>query len=128
MAIHQEVVFDAAPDEVYRALIDETRFSAMSGGAPTSISGEAGGAFSCFGGMIEGRNVELVPGRRVVQAWRVKNWDPGLYSIARFELVPEGAKTKLVFDHDGFPAEQETHLAQGWGSNYWEPLRAALGR
>ncbi|MFL6231823.1 MAG: SRPBCC domain-containing protein [Thermoanaerobaculia bacterium] len=124
--IHQEVVFDASPERVYEALTDTGKFSQLSGGAPTEISPEAGGSFSCFGGMIQGRNVELVPNQRIVQAWRVGNWEPGVYSIARFELKPEGSGTRLAFDHTGFPEENRPHLEAGWHANYWEPLRKHL--
>src|SRR5262245_23939985 len=94
--IHQEVVFNASPALVYQALTDTKQFSKITGGAPTEISTEVGGAFSCFGGMIVGRNIELVPHQRIVQAWRVKNWEPGVYSIAKFELKAQGSETKLV--------------------------------
>ena len=124
--IHQEVEFAAAPARVYDALIDERQFSTLSGGASTQISNEAGGAFSCFGGMIVGRQVELTPKRRIVQAWRAGNWDDGLYSIARFELREQGSATLLVFDHSGFPEGQAEHLAAGWKANYWEPLKKYL--
>jgi len=125
--IHQEVVFDASPERVYEALTDSGKFSQLSGGAPTEIDPEVGGSFSCFGGMIQGRNVELVPNQRIVQAWRVGNWEPGVYSIAKFELKPEGSGTRLVFDHAGFPEGQGEHLESGWHANYWEPLRKHLG-
>ena len=95
-------------------------------GAPAEIEAKDGGRFSCFGGMIIGRNVELVPGQRVVQAWRAGNWEPGVYSMARFELKPEGQGTRLVFDHTGYPAGNGEHLAAGWEANYWGPLRKSL--
>jgi uncharacterized protein YndB with AHSA1/START domain len=124
--IHQELVFATAPARVYQALTDAEQFSKMSGGAPTEIDASAGGAFSCFGGMILGRNVECVPGQRVVQAWRVKGWDPGAYSLVRFELRPEGTGTRVVLDHAAFPEGQAEHLEKGWHANYWEPLRKLL--
>ncbi len=124
--IHQEVVFQASPRRVYEALTDAKHFSAFSGGAPAEISREAGGPFSCFGGQITGRTIELVPNQRVVQAWRAGNWNDGIYSIARFELKGEGAETRLVFDHAGFPEEQRSHLEGGWPAMYWEPLRKYL--
>jgi len=124
--IHQELVFDAAPARIYEALTDAAQFSKLSGGAPTEIEATAGGAFSCFGGMILGRNVECAVGERLVQAWRVKTWDPGVYSIVRFELRPEGKATRVLLDHAGFPEGQGEHLAKGWHTNYWEPLRKAL--
>jgi len=93
---------------------------------PTQISREAGGTFTLFGGHIVGRHLELVPNERIVQAWRVVTWSPGVYSIAKFELTEQGSSTKLVFDHVGFPDGQGQHLAEGWKANYWEPLEKYL--
>ena len=94
--------------------------------APAEISGEVGGAFTCFGGHIVGRHVELVPNQRIVQAWRVVTWDAGVYSIAKFEFNEQGSATRLVFDHRGFPTGKAEHLADGWKANYWEPMRKYL--
>jgi activator of HSP90 ATPase len=121
--IHQEVDLAASPARVYAALLDATQFRALTGGQATEIQADAGGAFSCFGGHIVGRNVELIPDRRIVQAWRVVTWPEGIYSIARFELKPQGAGTRLVFDHTAFPAGLHDHLAAGWEEHYWAPLR-----
>ena len=49
--------------------------------------------------------------------------DPGVYSIAKFELGNQSGQTKAIFDHSGFPAGKGEHLAEGWVANYWEPLR-----
>jgi activator of HSP90 ATPase len=137
-AIHHEVVFKASRKRVYDALTDTQQFdkvtklsaAAQSGMAPgskaTNISREAGGAFSLFGGYIVGRQLELAPGERIVQAWRVGSWDPANYSIAKFELTEQGSDTRLVFDHTGFPQGQAEHLAGGWKANYWEPLAKFL--
>jgi len=122
--IHQEVTLKAAPASIYEALVDSKRFGELTG-APASGDSAEGASFSVFGGHITGRHVELVPGARVVQAWRAKNWPAGIYSIVRFELLPEGAGTKLVFDHDGFPEDMKEHLAKGWQSNYWDKLSNA---
>src|SRR5713226_4862643 len=124
--IHQEVVFKASPKRIYEALTDAKQFSKLTGGAPAEISRESGGSFSCFGGMIVGRNVELLPNQRIVQAWRAKNWDDGVYSIVKFELKGQGSETRLVFDHSGFPEDQREHLEGGWQKMYWEPLKKYL--
>lgn len=124
--IHQEIVFSAPAGRVYRAIVDAGEFSKATG-APTEGSAAEGAAFSAFGGHITGRHVELVPDKLIVQAWRAKTWPAGNYSISRFELRPEGDKTRLVFDHDAFPEDQKEHLAKGWQDNYWEPIRKYLG-
>jgi activator of HSP90 ATPase len=126
IALHQEVDFKVAAQRIYEALLDAKQFSAFSG-APATINRETGGAFSLFGGHIIGRNVELTPNQRIIQAWRVVTWDDGIYSIARFELKAQGAGTHLIFDHTGFPAGKKEHLAEGWKENYWGKLEKYLG-
>ena len=121
--IHQEVTLSADPSRVYRVLVDTREFSAATGAPATGDSTE-GAPFSLFGGHITGRHVELVPGKRVVQAWRAKTWAEGSYSIVRFELIADGKGTRVVFDHEGFPEDLTDHLAKGWASNYWEKLAA----
>jgi uncharacterized protein YndB with AHSA1/START domain len=137
-AIHQELVIKASRKLVYEALTETAQFDkvielsgAMKsmpnlGDKPTQISHEVGGAFTLFGGYVTGRHVELLPGQRIVQAWRAGSWDPGVYSIAKFELVEQGSGTKIVFDHTGFPKGAAEHLASGWKEHYWEPLAKLL--
>jgi activator of HSP90 ATPase len=124
--IQQEIRLPAPPARVYEVLTNAADFSKLSGGAPTEIDATPGGAFSCFGGMIVGRNIECAPGALLVQAWRAKTWPAGVYSIARFALETDAAGTCLTLDHVGFPDGQAEHLAKGWHANYWEPLQKAL--
>jgi len=126
MSIHQEVTIEASPAAVYGALTSSDDFVRMTGGKSATISKEVGGPVSLFQGGISGRNVELVPGRRVVQAWRSNAWPEGVYSIIRFELTAQGKGTKLVFDQSGHPDEAEKMLADGWHENYWRPMSAML--
>lgn len=123
--LHQEVDLKASPQRIYEAILDSKQFSAFSG-EPAEISREVGGAFSMFGGKIVGRNVELVPNQRIVQAWRPASWDPGVYSIVKFELEKKGSQTKIVLDHTGFPEGDFEHLDAGWKMRYWEPLEKFL--
>jgi activator of HSP90 ATPase len=124
-SLHQEVDFKASPQRIYAALLDSKQFAAYTG-MRAEIDPKAGGAFSTFGGMIEGRTVELVPDQRIVQAWRPAQWDAGVYSIVRFELKPKGSETLVVLDHTGFPEGKFEHLNSGWPMRYWEPLKKFL--
>lgn len=122
ITIHQEIDFTASPQQLYEALLDSKQFTNFSG-RPAEINREVGGAFSLFKGHIIGRNLELVPRERIVQAWRVVTWPEGAYSIVRFELKPQASGTRLVFDHIGFPEGLHDHLAAGWEENYWSLLK-----
>ena len=126
-AIHEEVDFQASPQRIYEALLDSEKFTAFSGGRAAEIHREVGGSFSIFAGHIVGRNLELIPARRIVQAWRVVPWPDGVYSIARFELQNQGSGTRVIFDHTGFPTDLAEHLESGWQENYWKALRSYLG-
>ncbi|HLI99581.1 MAG TPA: SRPBCC domain-containing protein [Bradyrhizobium sp.] len=126
-AIAQEIVLNASPKRVYDILLDSKQFSEFTEGIPAQINCDAGGAFSCFAGMITGRNVELIPGQRIVQAWRAGNWPEGIYSIVKFELTVEGSGTKLALHQSGFPDDSRDHLEIGWQKKYWEPLKKYLG-
>jgi activator of HSP90 ATPase len=121
-SLHQDIDLPASPHRIYAALLDAKQFAAFSGAAAT-IDPAPGGAFSMFGGQITGRNVELVPDRRIVQAWRPGSWDPGVYSIVKFELQEHGAQTRVVLDHTGFPEGKFAGLDSGWHEHYWEPLK-----
>jgi len=122
ITIHQEIDFNATPQKLYEALLNSKQFAEFSG-RPAEINREIGGAFSLFKGHIVGRNVELVPNERIVQAWRGVTWPEGAYSIVRFGLNPQRSGTHLVFDHIGFPEVLHDHLASGWDQNYWSLLK-----
>lgn len=123
MPIQQEIFVAAPPARVFEVLTRAEAFSSLTGGAPAEIDAKEGGAFSIFGGMIQGRNVECVQGARLVQAWRPKTWAPGLYSLVRFDLEAEADGTRVRLEHVGYPEEQREHLAGGWQANYLEPLQ-----
>ena len=124
--IHHEILFSAEQGSIFEVLTDARKFSQVTG-APADIDLKSGGKFSCFNGMITGQSIEISPPNRLVQAWRVENWEPGIYSIVKFELEKlSESETKLIFDHTGFPEEHRAHLDQGWQDRYWTPLKDYL--
>lgn len=123
--LHQEIDIKASRERVYEALLDAKQFAAFTG-MSAEISREAGGTFKTFGGLIVGRNVELVAKERIVQAWRPADWEAGVYSLVKFELKEWNSQTKVILDHTGFPEGNFRHLDSGWYLRYWEPLRRFL--
>ncbi len=114
ITIHQEITINASVQRVYEALTDAKQFAkqfAKLSGAKAQIDPVAGGQFSCFDDMITGQTIEAMPGNRLVQAWRVGNWGPGIYSIVKFEFEKiSDEKSKIIFDHTGYPQEHSEHL------------------
>jgi uncharacterized protein YndB with AHSA1/START domain len=110
MLIHQESIITAAPEAVYEVLTDGQKFAAATG-MPAQLSDREGEAFTLFGGRVEGRQIELVPGQRIVQAWRFgathpSEWDAGVYSVVRFTLSGQqdgtaSSSTTLAYRRSG---------------------------
>lgn len=126
MSIHQEGLIAAPPQQVFELLTSGSQFGAATG-QPAEITDREGDSFSIFGGRVEGRQIELVPGQRVVQAWRFGSahpspWEPGVYSTVRFTLEPAGDGTRLVIDHAGIPAEWIEHISGGYPAFYQDPI------
>lgn len=125
-SLHQEIEYKSAPQRIYEVLLSSKDFSTFSG-AVAEIDPKVGGAFSMFGGLVVGRNVELVPNQRIVQAWRLaKEFSEGTYSLVKIELEAKDSGTRLMLDHTGFPEGHYDHLYEGWYSHYWEPLKKFL--
>ncbi|MGH3627376.1 MAG: SRPBCC domain-containing protein [Sciscionella sp.] len=126
MHIHQESIINATPQAVYEVLTDGQRFAAATG-MPAQISDREGETSTLFDGRVEGRQIELVPGRRIVQAWRFganhpSCWDAGLYSIVRFTLSGQGDGTRFVIDHTAVPPQWHEHISGGYPDCYQQPL------
>src|SRR5438045_8578201 len=101
--IRQSATLSATPKHVYEALIDSAKHARFTG-ERAKINRKVGGRFSCYGGYITGINLELDPGKTIVQAWRSSGWPKGYYSIVTFRLagVARG-RTKLSFTQVGVP-------------------------
>lgn len=125
MSITQTLTIKTSPEKIYQALTSAAEFSNWTG-APAEIAEEDGGRFSCFGGQITGRHIELVANERIVQAWRAAPWSEGVYSIVKFDLSKSGDSSTIEMSHAGFPDDMAEHLEGGWHKMYWDPLRAHL--
>jgi activator of HSP90 ATPase len=125
-ALRREADLKASAKQVYDLLLDSKAFTAMTGRRAV-IDPVEGGAFSMFDGRIVGRNIELVPDRRIVQAWRPTHWEAGTFSVVRFDLAERGATTHLTLEHKGFPEGDADSLDTGWTGHYVAPMAKLFG-
>lgn len=124
--IKQKVKFKAPPAIVYDLLADSKKRSAVTG-RNANISREVGGTFSTDGSDVSGVNVDLVPGRRIVQAWRHRRFPEGIFSMAAVTLSPTAdGGTELVLTHRGVPKELIPETEQAWREQYWARMKAYL--
>lgn len=112
----------ATPQEIYHAWMSSDGHSAMTG-SPAKISPELGGKFEAWDGYIHGTNLELVPGKRIVQSWRTVEFsadEPD--SRIEISLDAEGEQTRLTLHHTGLPPHGKQY-EQGWVESYFEPMK-----
>lgn len=124
--IKQKVKFRATPDQIYQLLADSKLHTALTGKKAT-ISKKIGGPFSTHGGRVTGVNVDLVPGERLVQAWRSKDFPTGIFSMATFQLShSKNGGTELELTHRGVPKHLIPAVEKDWKKTYWEKIRKLL--
>ena len=124
--IKQTVKFKSKPRAIYDLLVEAKKHSAFTE-HKASNQKKAGGKFSFYDGYITGLNVELVPEKRIVQAWRGADFPKGTYSIAHFELKNARGGTELVFTQYGVPSKYHSRINQGWHEHYWNRMKKHLG-
>ncbi len=120
--VHHEVEFNAKPNDVYDAYLDSRRHARITGQS-AKMSKKEGAYFTAGDGYISGYNLELVPGKRIVQAWRASEWPEGIYSVLRLELKPKGKGSRAIVDHVGIPDKFRDGVDQGWYDFYWTPMK-----
>ena len=126
--IVQSVTFKASPKRLFQIYATAKLHSAATG-ANARISAKAGAKFTAFDGMLVGKNLLVVPGRMIVQAWRAAHWKKSdLDSILTltFSKAPGGSRIDLV--HVGVPQHDHKGVTQGWPKYYWKPWRDYLKR
>lgn len=120
--IKHKVRFKVPPETVYDLLADSRKRTEITG-RKAVLSDKVGGTFSTDGGQVTGVNVDLVPGRRLVQAWRRKDFPEGIYSMAAITLAPIRGGTELVLTHRGVPKDLLDQIEDYWRRVYWAPMK-----
>lgn len=116
-------IIPATPQQIYAAWLDSLAHSDMTGGE-ASMSDEVGAAISAWDGYITGRNLELVPGKRIVQSWRTSRFtDVHEDSIVTISLKAATDGTLLTLVHSNVPDDQRNYEDGGWEDNYFAPMK-----
>lgn len=95
-------------------------------GAGVKMSKKVGGRFEVFDGYAYGTNIELMPGKKIVQVWipQEEKWPDGHVSIVEFSFSSVGKnKCKITLHHKQIPSGMEKQFKDGWRDYYWTPLK-----
>jgi activator of HSP90 ATPase len=94
---------------------------------PVKIKKKEGSAFSAYGDYINGKTLQLIPDKLIVQSWWASDWDTN-ETISTFILLFEqrGKDAVVCMTHANVPDVQYQSLKNGWNLYYWKPLKAYL--
>lgn len=123
--IKQTVNFRASPHDVYEALMDEKKHAQFTE-SRASISRKVSGKISAYDDYIEGRNVQLVSDRKIVQEWRCSDWPEKHLSKATFLIAKTKTGSRLIFTQTGVPDNQYSTISKGWKEHYWSKMKKML--
>ncbi|MSP63449.1 MAG: hypothetical protein EXR72_24515, partial [Myxococcales bacterium] len=121
-AIRVSAVIPASPERIYAAWLSGEEHSAFTEALAT-VEPSVGGRYTAHDGYIEGTNLELEPGRRIVQSWKSSQFPEG-HAESRLEvlLIPVEGGTEVVLIHSEIPEGQGEDYAKGWVEHYFEPM------
>lgn len=131
-AIQQSVEFPASPETLFELYLDSKKHSAATG-SKARLGRKAGQKFTAFEGMLEGKNLLVIPNKLIVQAWRSTGWkkaDPDSILILSFSRPANAGKNKNVGQvdlvHVNVPEYDHAGVTKGWDQFYWTPWQAYL--
>ena len=121
--IKQRYTIAAPVSKVWDALINPKQINAW-GGGPAKMEGKVGTKFTLWGGSIWGKNIEVIPEKKLVQEWYSDDggkWEKP--SIATFTLQSENNTTIVELIHKDVPADVVADIDDGWKAYYLGPLK-----
>ncbi|HLS38910.1 MAG TPA: SRPBCC domain-containing protein [Sphingobacterium bovisgrunnientis] len=107
-------IIPATPEEIYKALTTEITIRLWTGDS-VEIDPKEGGEFSLWDGSINGRFIELIPDKKIVQEWYFGDEEQ---SIVTIKLHEHRKGTSFEVNHMNIPDEAYDDIVDGWEYEY----------
>ncbi|XP_063621994.1 activator of 90 kDa heat shock protein ATPase homolog 1 [Cydia splendana] len=118
--------FQCRGQEFYDALTRIEMVTAFTQGH-VKMEAEKGGKFALFGGNITGEFRELVPGKKITQYWRYKQWPDQHFSEVTINIDEKNDHTLVTVKQDLVPAAEVDQTRENWKRYYFESIKRAFG-
>ena len=109
---------NASPTDVYNAMTNPMMIEIWTG-EPVVMSTEPGSDFSIWDGAINGKNVEFILDKLIVQHWF---FDEEEDSVVTIKLFPDKAGTNVELHQTNIPDEAYENMVEGWDEEYFGNL------
>lgn len=124
--------FGCSTGEIYDFLTNAQRISYTTR-APAVIDARVGGKMEMFAGAVSGTYLELVPGEKIVQSWRMSSWAENAFSNVTITLMTADNGTTLTLHQTNIPSRDQSgfdvikQVEEGWRSRFFQQMKAASG-
>lgn len=118
--------FQCRAHEFYDAMTRVEMVTAFTQGH-VKMEAEKGGKFSLFGGNVRGEFRELVPGKKIVQLWRYKQWPDQHFSEVTFNIEEKDDHTLVSLKQDLVPSSEVDQTRDNWKRYYFDSIKRAFG-
>ncbi len=112
-------VIPAPPEEVYLAITNPATIQLWSG-EEAAMSTIPGSEFSLWEGSITGKNIEFIPGKKIVQQWYFGDQVEDSIVTLILHQHPQGTSAELR--HSNIPDEAFDDIVEGWNEVYFGSL------
>lgn len=110
---------NAEPSDVYAALTNPFTIELWTG-YPAEMSTEPGSEFSLWEGDIEGKNIEFIQDRKIVQEWYFGEQEEK--SIVTIIITPERDNSIVTVEHSNIPDDEFAGISEGWREYYFDAI------
>lgn len=110
-------------EKLYKAWLSSKEHSKFTG-ADAKANAKVNSKHSAWDGYIWGKNVELNPGKKIVQTWRTSEFpEDAPDSILEITFEEKAGKTKLSLYHHNLQKGDAKKYTQGWKDFYFTPMK-----
>ncbi len=121
--LKMQVTLPVKPKDLYHAWLDSKLHAEFTGDS-ANIDPSVGGKFTTWSGYIMGKNLELEPPHRILQAWRTTDFPENAPdSLLEILIEPAAGGSKLTLIHTKIPDGQSAEYKEGWQEWYFTPMK-----
>jgi activator of HSP90 ATPase len=113
----------ASVQDVYNALVNPNMIELWTGD-DVVMDDQVGTEFSLYEGNITGKNLEIIPEKKLVQQWYFGEQEEA--SIVTIKLHQDKNNTSIEVRHTNIPDEAYENIVEGWSYAYFEPIMELL--
>lgn len=121
--INENFTIDGNVDLVYEAFVNPKKLAKITGEKASNDMKE-GGKFTAYSNYITGKNLELIPGKKIVWEWSCEDLPKGTLVKATIDLKKLNERqSEISFILENIPDEYAEDLKEGWKMFYFDPIK-----